>query len=254
MIGATVIIGVFYVFMMYALSAGSHLNDPAQLKTFIADPTPFPTLAHRYANWMTNIIDIAAVFGLFSCFLAVQNATVRVIFSMGRDKVLPGVLGKVAPAVPLALHGDLCPDRLLDRGRADPVAVARIRADRCVWLDRLARHRRRRPRLHAGQHRADQVLLARPRAEHLAHVVAPILGIVALGYPLWSVAKPGQTYPYNLVPYVVLAWVIAGIGMYYYFRSNDPKKLEAVGRALAEDEEDLAEGKLLSGPIHATNA
>jgi amino acid transporter len=252
-IGATVIIGVFYVFMMYALSAGSHLNDPAQLKTFIADPTPFPTLAHRYANWMTNIIDIAAVFGLFSCFLAVQNATVRVIFSMGRDKVLPGVLGKVhrqfhSPYTAIyALTGfsivvGLILSQWLGSGLTDvygwtgslgTVAVvlvymlANIGLIKFFWRD--------------------------PERSIWRHVVAPILGIVALGYPLWSVAKPGQTYPYNLVPYVVLVWVIAGIGMYYYFRSNDPKKLEAVGRALAEDEEDLAEGKLLSGPIHATN-
>jgi amino acid transporter len=94
-IGATVIIGVFYVFQMYGLAAGYGLNNPHQLNAFLSDPTPFPTLAHRYASWMINIVNIAAVFGLFSCFLAVWNATVRVIFSMGRDRVLPGVLGDV---------------------------------------------------------------------------------------------------------------------------------------------------------------
>jgi amino acid transporter len=238
--------------MMYALSAGYHLNDPAQLKAFMSDPTPFPTLAHRYANWMTNIIDIAAVFGLFSCFLAVQNATVRVIFSMGRDKVLPGVLGKVhakfhSPYTAIyALTGvsvvvGIILSAWLGSGLTDvygwtgslgTVAVilvymlANIGLIRFFWRD--------------------------PERSILRHVVAPILGIVALGYPLWSVAKPGQAYPYNLVPYIVLVWVIAGFAAYYYLRSTDPEKLKAVGRSLAEEEEDLAEGKLVSGPIHAT--
>ena len=92
-----------------------------------------------------------------------------------------------------------------------------------------------------------------PERSILKHVVFPILGIVALAYPLWSTAKPGQTYPYNLVFWIVLAWVVAGLFAYYYFRSRAPEKLAAVGRVLAEDEEDLAEGKLASGPIpHVT--
>src|SRR6185436_16117733 len=93
--GAMAIIGAFYVFMMYALVAGYRLNDPAQMRAFLGDSTPFPTLARRYAPWMTQIVELAAMLGLFSCFLAVQNATVRVIFAMGRDGVLPRALGRV---------------------------------------------------------------------------------------------------------------------------------------------------------------
>jgi amino acid transporter len=253
-IGATVIIGVFYVFQMYALSAGYHLNNPNQLAKFINDPTPFPTLAHRYANWMTNIIDIAGVFGLFSCFLAVQNATVRVIFSMGRDKVLPGALGAVhrrfhSPfaaiyvITAISIAGGIGLTAWLGSGLTNvygwtgsigTVAIilvymlANIGLIRFFWRD--------------------------PDRSILKHVVAPILGTAALAYPLWSTAKPGQTYPYNLVFWIVLGWVVAGAFAYYYLRSRSPEKLAAVGRVLAEDEEDLAEGKLVSGPLHAPTA
>ena len=94
-IGATVIIGVFYVFQMYGLPPAptSTTRTGSRRSWPIRRRSPRSRTATR--SWMINIIDIAAVFGLFSCFLAVQNATVRVIFSMGRDKVLPGVLGKV---------------------------------------------------------------------------------------------------------------------------------------------------------------
>jgi amino acid transporter len=88
-----------------------------------------------------------------------------------------------------------------------------------------------------------------PERSILKHVVAPILGILALAYPLWSTAKPGQAYPYNLVFWIVLGWVVVGLFAYYYLRAKSPEKLAAVGRVLAEDEEELAEGRLASDPI-----
>jgi amino acid transporter len=88
-----------------------------------------------------------------------------------------------------------------------------------------------------------------PERNVLKHLVAPILGIVGLAYPLYSVSKPGQTYPYNLVFWLVLAWVILGLVTYWYFRSRSPEKLAAVGKVLAEDEEDLSEGHLVSAPV-----
>jgi hypothetical protein len=75
---------------------------------------------------------------------------------------------------------------------------------------------------------------------------------VALAYPLYSVAKPGQPHPYNLVPYLVLAWIVIGAVVYAYFRSRNPAKLTALGRVLAEEEDDLSEGRLASGPVHAS--
>ena len=147
-------------------------------------------VARRYASWMTNIIDIAGVFGLFSCFLAVQNATVRVIFSMGRDKVLPGRLG----AVHKRFHSPFVAIFLTALSIAAGIGLSAWlgSADRRLRLDRLDRHRRDYPRLDM----LANVGLIRffwrdPERSILKHVVAPILGIVALAYPLWSTAKPG---------------------------------------------------------------
>jgi amino acid transporter len=83
----------------------------------------------------------------------------------------------------------------------------------------------------------------------LRHVIIPLAGIAALAYPLYFVAKPGQAHPYSLVPYVVLAWIVLGFLAYFYLRSQGPDKLEAVGRAIAEEEDDLAEGHLVSAPV-----
>src|SRR5260370_37035975 len=74
-----------------------------------------------------------------------------------------------------------------------------------------------------------------PERNLLLHIVIPILGVAALAYPLWAVAQPGQAYPYNLVPYIAIAWLILGLVTYLYFRARAPEKLSAVGSSLAED-------------------
>jgi len=247
--GAMAIIGAFYVFMMYSLAAGYHLNDPAQMKAFLGDSTPFPTIAHRYAHWLVQVIDIAAILGLFSCFLAVQNATVRVLFAMGRDRVLPPAMGKVhrswhSPYAAIytltafSVGAGLGLSAWLGSGLTDvygwtgslgTVAVILVYMLSCLASIRyFARD---------------------PERSIVKHVILPLAGVAALGYPLYFVAKPGQSYPYNLVPYLVLAWVVLGVAAYFYFRATAPRKLAAIGRLIAEEEDDVAEGRLLSAPL-----
>jgi hypothetical protein len=67
--------------------------------------------------------------------------------------------------------------------------------------------------------------------------------IHSMAYPLWAVAQPGQTFPYNLVPYIVIAWIVLGIITFVYFRVKAPEKLAALGSFLAED--NLSEDRLM---------
>ena len=68
------------------------------------------------------------------------------------------------------------------------------------------------------------------------HVIVPALGVIALAYPLYSVSKPGQAYPYNYVPWVVLAWIVIGAALYAYYRAKSPAKIAALGNFLAEED------------------
>jgi amino acid transporter len=74
-----------------------------------------------------------------------------------------------------------------------------------------------------------------PERNVFLHIIVPILGVAVLAYPLWSSAQPNQAYPYNLVPIVVLVWLVIGIAVYFYFRVKSPEKLTALGAFLAED-------------------
>jgi amino acid transporter len=232
--GAMGIIGIFYVFMMYALAAGYRLNDPAQMAAFLADAAPFPTVARRYAPWLIQIVDLAAMLGLFSCFLAVHNATVRVIFAMGRDRVLPAALGTVhrrwhSPWVAIAALTGFA----VAAGSALSAWLGSSLTDVYGWTGALGTVAVILVYMLANV-AAIRFFAGRRERSRLKHVIAPLAGIVALAYPLYFVAKPGQPYPYNLVPYVVLAWIVWGLVTYLYFRARDPGKLAALGRVVAE--------------------
>jgi amino acid transporter len=234
--GALVVVGIFYVFMMYALSAGYGLADPSRLDAFLNDRNPFGTLARQNAPWLAQVISLAAIAGIFACFLAVQNAVARVVFSMGRDRLLPGFLGRVhqrwfSPytaiyaqtlftlVVGFAVGFWLGPGATGAYGFLGTIGVVAIIV---VYL-------------------SSNIALIRfywglPERNLLLHVVVPVLGVLVLVYPLWSVVQPGD-FPYNLVPVIVVLWVLVGAITYAYFRTRDPRRLEAVGSVLASDEE-----------------
>ncbi len=233
--GALIFVGAFYVFVMYALTAGYKLNSPTNFQAFLGDANPFVTLAHNDAPWLEQIVDLCAIAGMFSCLLAIHNTTIRIIFSMGRDRVLPGVLGKVhsrwySPytaiiaqtiftlVIGFALGFWLGPGATGEYGFTGAIGTVAIVIVYMMCNIALIRY-----------------FFNLPERNWLLHIVVPVLGVAALAYPLWAVAQPGQAYPYNLVPYIVIAWIVLGIITYVYFRTRAPEKLTALGSFLAED-------------------
>lgn len=239
--GALVGVGLFYVFATYALGAGYGIADATRLEAFLADGAPFVTLAEDKASWITQLVELAAIAGIFSCLLAVHNATVRIMFSLGRDKVLPPSLGNVHPrwsspyvavaaqtvftaVVGFGVGAWLGPGATGAYGWTGAIATVAIVVVYMMSSIALIRY-----------------YAKLPERNVLLHLVVPVLSVVALAYPLYSVGKPGQTWPYGLVPYVVVAWVVVGAGVLLYLRARHPERLAAVGQVLAVDAEHAAE-------------
>lgn len=234
--GALGAVGIFYVFMMYALTAGYQVNDPAHMKAFLKDANPFVTMAQHVAPWIVQPIEIAAIFGIFSCFMAIHNTTVRVMFSMGRDRVLPRSLGGVHPrwfspdraiyaqtvftvVIGLAVGAWLGPGATGAYGFTGAIGTVAIILVYILSNIALIRYFWR---------RNDRKIFT--------HVVVPVLGVVALAYPLYAVSTPGQAWPYNLVPFVVLVWIAAGVVLFLRYRATSPEKIAALGSFIAEDD------------------
>jgi amino acid transporter len=248
--GALGAVGVFYVFVMYALAAGYRLDNHAQMAKFLTDANPFVTLARHDTPWLVQPVQLAAIVGIFSCFLAIHNTTVRIMFSMGRDQVLPNSIGRVH-ARWSSPYGAII---------AQTVFTLAVGIGTGIWLGPGA----------TGAYgwtgslgtvaivlvyMASSVALIRyfwklPERNLFKHVVLPALGFVALAYPLYSTAKPGQSWPYNLVFWVALAWVVLGVALYRYYRVRSPHKIDALGSFLAVEDLELdgLEGNLTGEP------
>ena len=234
--GALGAVGVFYVFMMYALTSGYRVNDPKQMGLFLEDTNPFVTMAADIAPWIVQPVEIAAIFGIFSCFLAIHNTTVRVMFSMGRDRILPGSLGRVHDRwfSPLrAIYAQTAFTVVTGIGVGlwlGPGATGAYGFTGAIGTVAIV-----------IVYMLSNIALIRyfwRKAERrvVTHLIIPILGVIALAYPLYSVTAPGQSFPYNLVPVVVIVWILAGTVLYFYYRYKSPEKIAALGSFVAEDD------------------
>ncbi len=235
-IGALGSVGVFYVLLMYALTAGYQLNDPSHMKMFLNDENPFVTLGRHVAPWLLQPIQIAAVAGIFSCLLAVHNTTVRVMFAMGRDRVLPASLGDVhkrwfsphraiaAQTVSTVVVG-LATGFWLGPGATGAYgftgAIGTVAIVLVYMLSNIAHIR---------------YFWHLPNRGVVKHVAIPLLSLLSLAYPLYSVLAPGQPSPYNLVAWVVIAWIIGGFALYLYYRVKSPEKIAAIGTFIPQDD------------------
>ena len=208
------------------------------------------TPPHRDAPWLEQIIDLCAIAGIFSCLMAIHNTTVRILFSMGRDHILPAYLGRVHPrwfspytaiivqtiftvVLGIGIGLWLGPGATGEYGFTGAIGTVAIVVVYMLSNVALIRY-----------------FWKLPERNVLTHIILPILGVIVLAYPLWSTAQPGQAFPYNLIIIIVVVWIVLGIIAYLYLRSTAPEKLKAVGSFLAE--ENVAEEYLgLDGPADA---
>ena len=235
-VGALGAVGVFYVLSMYSLTAGYHVNDPAQLAKFVKDPNPFMTLGQNLTPWLVQPLALAAIAGIFSCLLAIHNTTVRVMFAMGRDGILPASLGRVHSRwfsphraiiaqtgftliVGLGTGFWLGPGATGAYGFTGAIGTVAIVVVYILANIALIRFFWR---------RADRNILT--------HIVIPVLGVLGLLYPLYAVSNPEQTYPYNLVSLIVLIWIIAGAVLFFYYKVKSPQKIAALGNVATDDD------------------
>ena len=64
----------------------------------------------------------------------------------------------------------------------------------------------------------------------IRHGVLPILGSLLMLLPIYGQLWPIPPWPYDLVPYLILAWTLGGIGYLLYIRSKRTDMLDAMGR------------------------
>jgi amino acid transporter len=69
----------------------------------------------------------------------------------------------------------------------------------------------------------------------IKHAVLPVLGLIAIGVPVYYLTKPGQSQPYNWFPYAGLAVLVVSVGYAYVLNRRDPTLGERAGSIVADE-------------------
>ncbi len=204
-LGTVIMAGAFYVFASYVQVVGFGL---ANMKSLASDSAPFNTLALRFASRnFAIVLDLAAAISAFSCVLGSLSAASRLLFALGRAGFAP-VLGRVherhgTPGLAVLTIGAVSiAGVVLWAPIAGPTdfygAVATIGTLALILV-------------YIGVTIAEAMDAARARKFLWAGLGTA--GTLILLWPLYNSVYPMPAYPQDLWPYVVVAYLVGGLGL-----------------------------------------
>lgn len=227
---ATIFVSILYVMMAWSTSIAFH--DHAGVIAGLA--VPFVTGASKSLGPLTILVYLAGLTSTFASLIGATNAQIRMIFSAGREGLLPYGLGKVSrygtPWVALLLYSGLAlmitliwgsqGSALTEAGVIGtlgtiPIALVYLVLNLALPVYYLTHHR--------------------DLFSWWKHLVVPVLGTLALLLPLWGLIQPGQPAPFNLFPGIVLAVLVVGF-IYAVIRQRQiPDLSKRVGSIIADE-------------------
>ncbi len=92
---AVTVIGVFYAFTAWATSVTVGQSQIVPRSQELTAGLLFEYAAQNVGAWFSDVASILFVTSLFAAVLSFHNAVARYFFSLGREGVLPAVLGRV---------------------------------------------------------------------------------------------------------------------------------------------------------------
>jgi amino acid transporter len=232
---AVFVTGIFYTFVAYGATIGW---GPSKMAGFGAAGTPWTVLAQHYGgDSLAELLDGVVCAGLVAVTIAATNGAARVLYALGRERLLPSALGVVSPRTHTPWIAALTVLVLFGGGGTifaaawDPLktwgffgTVQALSAIIVYILVCVACMR---------------FFWTRHRAEFnvLSHLVVPVLAIGVLLLPLvlrGGLLWPAPKYPFNLPPYVALVWLAAAVGIATYLVKRRPDALQRAGQVFTD--------------------
>ncbi|HEY8720692.1 APC family permease [Pengzhenrongella sp.] len=234
------IMAVSYILFAYATVTGFGYD----VDKLSASPIPFIAVARGSLGVLAFTAYLAGLTSTMGALIAGTNSQARLLFSAGREGLLPSFIGRVHPtrrtptnaiftfvAIALLIIGGWGLGHILGgHPTMDPIsffAEASTMGTILVMLVYLTSnialpfyYRKYRPQ----------------EFSVLKHLVLPALGALAIIVPLYYLAKPGQPAPYSWFPYVAFALVAASILYAVVLTRRDPELGDRVGSLIADAE------------------
>ncbi|MBV9615393.1 MAG: APC family permease [Ktedonobacteraceae bacterium] len=217
--GSMVVVGIFYILMAYVGTVGYGINSMAT--GFANDTAPFDTITRHFGSpLLVVLIDLVGVLSFFSAALAIINGGARIIYTVGRDGLLPPwtallhrkrrtPIGSITAlcifglVIGLALGFIMAPiNAFAFLGTLDALFVMVIYGLVCIASIRFFL-RKRRAQFHL-----------------VRHGIIPVLGtLFILAIFSLLIISPGS-FPLSLVPYVLLIWLAIGGVLLFVLRGK----------------------------------
>ena len=91
-------LGIFYVITSWAGLTGYHSIDSAAYVAQNNSANFFLLPAHHFGgSFLSGALSWFIITGSFACGMAFHNTTARYMYSLGRERILPSVLGRTHP-------------------------------------------------------------------------------------------------------------------------------------------------------------
>jgi amino acid transporter len=230
-IGIVVVTGVFYLLVVLAETFGLGRQG---ILVFAQQPNPLGYLTVHY--WSTSVlwlIELVVVLTGLGFAITAFNVAIRLLFAMGRERVLPHPLAHVSrrhtPAVAIGCVAALA----LIVGLPLTHAYGGVRA--FAYL--------------AGAGGLSVVLIylavniAVIRAMRTAfrdefrvgpHVLLPVAAVVLFLFPLWGILHPRTHNLVARLPFTALAWLGVGLVLAAILRTRRPASFATLGRVFED--------------------
>src|ERR1700761_4542721 len=207
---------------------------------------PFINVSHDIASWLAGFAWIAGLTSTLGVLISAVNSQARLIFNAGREGLLPRWLGKVHPTRRTPVNAIFA-----------FVAIAAVII--LVWaLLHLVGGTKQSGEMNALNYFVDSSTmgtilllvvyflanLALPFYYHryrpqefnvVKHAVLPVLGMIAVGVPVYYLVQPGQAAPLNWFPYAALGVIVVSVAYAVWLSRRDPGLGDRVGSIIADE-------------------
>src|SRR6185437_6269226 len=243
-IGAVIISGVIYIVGSYALVTAFGVGRTGVLA---ADPNPFHTAAKAFIPFVAPLITWIFLTSVTSSYVAANTQTSRVIFAGARGGLWSKSLAAVSPrfrtpaAAAVAFVAPSIAIGVISTAFTDPgtasgflstygiigLVIMYLCANAALiveWVRLRRRGVRKNPWL---------------------WVVVPVIGVAVMAIPVWGDLRPGQSSPFDTLPWLTIALIAAGIIYALVLARLRPRALEQAPALLeGGDGEDPAPDRL----------
>jgi amino acid transporter len=241
LIGSVLITGAWFTFAMYSIIVGYGAKNIDKLAAATA---PLHDIAVRYIGpWYGYLIDFAAISALIAVVLAIHTANFRILYSLGRDGLLPKALGRThtrhkTPHVaiivysiitlvigliagviwgPLAAFGNL--------GYLSSLGILPIFIVTNIALPVFIR-----------KHHPEEFSV-------IMHVVFPALSTLTFAAAIWLNTSPWPAAPLSVMPFIIIVVVIGAAIWGNALKRRGSAALDRIGKVLFMEADAMPEAQ-----------